>query len=141
MYSFFAFCLIGRQFVKPEKADELKVQVDLYIPVFTLLEFFFYAGWLKVRHLRIKNKDLNLRSKGQFTFCPKSHTKMHFFIITAHCGRGPNHTTQVMWHLLAPQCVMGNLFTSFAHEYSSCYCVNRVCSGRGIDHQPFWGGR
>ncbi|XP_036421302.1 bestrophin-4 [Colossoma macropomum] len=53
VYSFFAFCLIGRQFVKPERADEHKVHVDLYIPVFTLLEFFFYAGWLKVGELII----------------------------------------------------------------------------------------
>ncbi|KAK1786262.1 hypothetical protein P4O66_017963 [Electrophorus voltai] len=53
VYSFFAFCLIGRQFVKPEKADEYKVHVDLYIPIFTLLEFFFYAGWLKVGELII----------------------------------------------------------------------------------------
>lgn len=47
VYSFFTFCLIGRQFVKPEKDGE-KV-LDLYVPIFTLLEFFFYAGWLKVR--------------------------------------------------------------------------------------------
>ncbi|XP_066542453.1 bestrophin-4 [Hoplias malabaricus] len=53
VYSFFAFCLIGRQFVKPERADEHKVHVDLYVPVFTLLEFFFYAGWLKVGELII----------------------------------------------------------------------------------------
>ncbi|XP_058268861.1 bestrophin-4 isoform X4 [Hemibagrus wyckioides] len=53
VYSFFAFCLIGRQFVKPERADDLKVHVDLYIPVFTLLEFFFYVGWLKVGELII----------------------------------------------------------------------------------------
>ncbi|KAM9468603.1 bestrophin-4 [Clarias gariepinus] len=53
VYSFFAFCLIGRQFVRPEKADELRVHVDLYVPVFTLLEFFFYAGWLKVGELII----------------------------------------------------------------------------------------
>ncbi|GAA6083175.1 bestrophin-4 [Tachysurus ichikawai] len=53
VYSFFAFCLIGRQFVRPERADDLKVHVDLYVPVFTLLEFFFYVGWLKVGELII----------------------------------------------------------------------------------------
>ncbi|KAK7163068.1 hypothetical protein R3I93_007190 [Phoxinus phoxinus] len=51
VYSFFTFSLIGRQFVKPEKPEE-KV-VDLYVPIFTLLEFFFYAGWLKVGELII----------------------------------------------------------------------------------------
>ncbi|XP_060744493.1 bestrophin-4 [Tachysurus vachellii] len=53
VYSFFTFCLIGRQFVRPERADDLKVHVDLYVPVFTLLEFFFYVGWLKVGELII----------------------------------------------------------------------------------------
>ncbi|XP_067309818.1 bestrophin-4 [Pseudorasbora parva] len=52
VYSFFTFCLIGRQFVKPEKSEEEKF-LDLYIPIFTLLEFFFYAGWLKVGELII----------------------------------------------------------------------------------------
>ncbi|XP_056388412.1 bestrophin-4 [Hyla sarda] len=41
VYSFFASCLIGRQF---KKEDPL----DTYVPVFTLLQFFFYFGWLKV---------------------------------------------------------------------------------------------
>ncbi|KAI2667584.1 Bestrophin-4 [Labeo rohita] len=53
VYSFFTFCLIGRQFVKPEKPDEDKIHLDLYVPIFTLLEFFFYAGWLKVGELII----------------------------------------------------------------------------------------
>ncbi|XP_053543384.1 bestrophin-4 isoform X2 [Ictalurus punctatus] len=60
VYSFFAFCLIGRQFVRPEKADDLKVHVDLYVPVFTLLEFFFYAGWLKVSMLAVDDMHQNL---------------------------------------------------------------------------------
>ena len=47
VYSFFAFCLIGRQFLNPKKGygDH---KIDLYVPVFTLLQFFFYVGWLKV---------------------------------------------------------------------------------------------
>ncbi|XP_073782286.1 bestrophin-4 isoform X2 [Danio rerio] len=50
VYSFFTFSLIGRQFVKPASSEE---HLDLYIPIFTLLEFFFYAGWLKVGELII----------------------------------------------------------------------------------------
>ncbi|XP_075434315.1 bestrophin-2a-like [Ascaphus truei] len=47
VYSFFMACLIGRQFLDPAlgNADN---DLDFYIPIFTLLEFFFYAGWLKV---------------------------------------------------------------------------------------------
>ncbi|XP_028667077.1 bestrophin-4 [Erpetoichthys calabaricus] len=47
VYSFFAVCLIGRQFLDTTK-DYKDHKLDFYVPVFTLLQFFFYAGWLKV---------------------------------------------------------------------------------------------
>ncbi|XP_056149449.1 bestrophin-4 isoform X2 [Lampris incognitus] len=52
VYSFFGFCLIGRQFLNPEKGYKDHT-VDMYVPVFTLLQFFFYSGWLKVGELII----------------------------------------------------------------------------------------
>ncbi|XP_007943202.1 bestrophin-1 [Orycteropus afer afer] len=47
VYSFFVACLIGRQFLDPAKAYPGH-ELDLFVPVFTFLQFFFYAGWLKV---------------------------------------------------------------------------------------------
>ncbi|NXX21134.1 BEST4 protein, partial [Podargus strigoides] len=47
VYSFFAFCLIGRQFLEPLEPGQ-DVDLDMYVPLSTLLQFFFYAGWLKV---------------------------------------------------------------------------------------------
>ncbi|KAG8507600.1 Bestrophin-4 [Galemys pyrenaicus] len=61
VYSFFALSLVGRQFVEPQ-AGTAKPQeslpgqepapalgdLDMYVPLTTLLQFFFYAGWLKV---------------------------------------------------------------------------------------------
>ncbi|XP_008586791.1 PREDICTED: bestrophin-3 [Galeopterus variegatus] len=47
VYTFFFACLIGRQFLDPTKGYPGH-DLDLYIPIFTLLQFFFYAGWLKV---------------------------------------------------------------------------------------------
>ncbi|KAE8615577.1 hypothetical protein XENTR_v10008556 [Xenopus tropicalis] len=47
VYTFFFACIIGRQFLDPKQAYPGH-DLDLYIPVFTLLQFFFYAGWLKV---------------------------------------------------------------------------------------------
>ncbi|CAL8330053.1 unnamed protein product [Lota lota] len=47
VYSFFLVCLIGRQFLDPSQGYQGH-DLDLYIPIFTLLQFFFYAGWLKV---------------------------------------------------------------------------------------------
>ncbi|XP_061695552.1 bestrophin-4 [Syngnathoides biaculeatus] len=52
VYSFFAFCVISRQFLNPDKGYK-DHKLDLYVPVFTLLQFFFYAGWLKVGELII----------------------------------------------------------------------------------------
>uniref|UniRef100_A0A3Q2CUF6 Bestrophin homolog n=1 Tax=Cyprinodon variegatus TaxID=28743 RepID=A0A3Q2CUF6_CYPVA len=47
VYSFFLVCLIGRQFLDPSQGYPGH-DLDLYVPTFTLLQFFFYAGWLKV---------------------------------------------------------------------------------------------
>ncbi|XP_036072281.1 bestrophin-4 isoform X1 [Oryzias melastigma] len=52
VYSYFAFCVIGRQFLNPEKGYSGH-KLDMYVPVFTLLQFFFYTGWLKVGELII----------------------------------------------------------------------------------------
>ncbi|XP_027979181.1 bestrophin-4 [Eumetopias jubatus] len=62
VYSFFALSLVGRQFVEPEagrakpqeplepgqEAASTMGDLDMYVPLTTLLQFFFYAGWLKV---------------------------------------------------------------------------------------------
>ena len=48
VYSFFLVCLIGRQFLDPTQGYQGH-DLDLYVPIFTLLQFFFYAGWLKVQ--------------------------------------------------------------------------------------------
>ncbi|XP_009571613.1 PREDICTED: bestrophin-4-like, partial [Fulmarus glacialis] len=45
--SFFAFCLSGRQFLEPLEPGQ-EGDLDMYVPLSTLLQFFFYAGWLKV---------------------------------------------------------------------------------------------
>ncbi|KAM8908168.1 bestrophin-3-like isoform 2-T2 [Spinachia spinachia] len=47
VYTFFFACLIGRQFLDPAQGYHGH-DLDLYVPVFTLLQFFFYCGWLKV---------------------------------------------------------------------------------------------
>ena len=39
--------LMGRQFLNPEKKYPGH-EIDLVIPWFTFLQFFFYMGWLKV---------------------------------------------------------------------------------------------
>uniref|UniRef100_A0A0K0E4U6 Bestrophin homolog n=1 Tax=Strongyloides stercoralis TaxID=6248 RepID=A0A0K0E4U6_STRER len=45
VYGYFAFALIGRQFPSKNENGDL---IDLYVPIFTILQFLFYVGWLKV---------------------------------------------------------------------------------------------
>eukprot|EP00094_Tigriopus_californicus_P014137 TCALIF_13692-PA protein Name:"Similar to Best3 Bestrophin-3 (Mus musculus)" AED:0.06 eAED:0.06 QI:0/0.5/0.2/0.8/1/1/5/0/414 len=47
VYSFLLSTLMGRQFLDPTK-KYTGHEVDLVVPVFTFLQFFFYMGWLKV---------------------------------------------------------------------------------------------
>ncbi|XP_054721503.1 bestrophin-4-like [Uloborus diversus] len=47
IYTYFIATLMGRQYLNPEKGYPGH-EIDLYVPVFTLLQFFFYMGWLKV---------------------------------------------------------------------------------------------
>ncbi|KAG7320129.1 hypothetical protein KOW79_015982 [Hemibagrus wyckioides] len=47
VYTFFSACIIGRQFLDPTQGYQGH-DLDLYVPIFTLLQFFFYSGWLKV---------------------------------------------------------------------------------------------
>lgn len=44
MYTYFLTSVMGRQWVQNSSTST----IDLYFPVFTTLQFFFYMGWLKV---------------------------------------------------------------------------------------------
>ncbi|XP_076276343.1 bestrophin-4 isoform X3 [Lasioglossum baleicum] len=44
VYTYFLTSVMGRQWVQSSS----KSNIDLYFPVFTTLQFFFYMGWLKV---------------------------------------------------------------------------------------------
>ncbi|XP_054719624.1 bestrophin-2-like [Uloborus diversus] len=46
-YVYAAAMVIGRQYLDPLKGYP-RNDIDLYVPFFTLLQFFFYIGWLKV---------------------------------------------------------------------------------------------
>ncbi|XP_042890010.1 bestrophin-2-like isoform X2 [Penaeus japonicus] len=46
-YSYFGFAILGRQFLDTSQGYD-KHKIDFYIPIFTLLQFIFYVGWLKV---------------------------------------------------------------------------------------------
>ncbi|XP_070137441.1 bestrophin-2 isoform X4 [Drosophila bipectinata] len=50
VYSYFLTCCMGKQWTDGKMVGNTSTlnKVDLYFPVFTTLQFFFYMGWLKV---------------------------------------------------------------------------------------------
>uniref|UniRef100_A0A1I7WMX7 Bestrophin homolog n=1 Tax=Heterorhabditis bacteriophora TaxID=37862 RepID=A0A1I7WMX7_HETBA len=46
-YAFFFFTLFGRQCLIPD--IEARKEVDLILPIFTIVQFMFFVGWFKVR--------------------------------------------------------------------------------------------
>nr|CAD7438355.1 unnamed protein product [Timema bartmani] len=51
VYMYFLSALMGRQFVEDEHSTT--DYPDMYFPLFTVLQFFFYIGWLKVAEVLI----------------------------------------------------------------------------------------
>ncbi|XP_076052481.1 bestrophin-3-like isoform X2 [Oratosquilla oratoria] len=47
VYTFFLSSLFGRQFLDPKRGYK-EHKIDFYVPVFSVLQFLFYMGWLKV---------------------------------------------------------------------------------------------
>ena len=51
-YLFFVFTIIGRQKIEYHSSrmpsGRIPLDIDLYIPIYTVLQFFFYMGLLKV---------------------------------------------------------------------------------------------
>ena len=65
-YLFFIFTVIGRQKIEGMKKGEymrsgrMPLDIDLYIPIFTILQFFFYMGLLKVK--KTHSRDVRIYS-------------------------------------------------------------------------------
>lgn len=49
VYSYFVVALMGQQWIEDKKMANGQInRIDLHFPIFSLLQFFFYMGWLKV---------------------------------------------------------------------------------------------
>lgn len=46
-YSYFIVALVGRQYIDNEN-KKFQMELDKYLPLFTILQFFFFMGLLKV---------------------------------------------------------------------------------------------
>ncbi len=46
-YGYFAFCLLGRQYLDTTSKHK-SYEIDIYVPIFTIMQFVFFVGWFKV---------------------------------------------------------------------------------------------
>ncbi|XP_054274966.1 bestrophin-2 isoform X1 [Macrosteles quadrilineatus] len=53
VYSYFLANLLGKQFIITERSPTGNIEFDMYFPIFTVLQFVFYVGWLKVAEVLI----------------------------------------------------------------------------------------
>lgn len=51
--SFFIVALMGRQYLIHDRDTPNAKNIDLYIPIFSLLQFLFYVGWMKVAEVML----------------------------------------------------------------------------------------
>lgn len=55
-YSFFLAALVGRQYIDETTSlskKQFQMEIDTYVPLFTILQFFFYMGLLKVSNITL----------------------------------------------------------------------------------------
>ncbi|KAG7202965.1 hypothetical protein KM043_010102 [Ampulex compressa] len=86
-YSFFAVALVGRQYIEgAEKQFQLKI--DIYLPVFTVLQFFFFMGLLKVAEQLI-NPFGDDDEDFELNWLIDRHTKVSYLGVDALMNRCP----------------------------------------------------
>ncbi|KAK7105814.1 bestrophin homolog 17-like [Littorina saxatilis] len=95
VYSFFAACVLGRQFLDPAKGYP-DYQYDSYVPVFTLLQFTFYMGWLKVAEQMI-NPFGEDDDDYDINWLLDRHTAVAFALVDQCCGVHPPLVRDHFW--------------------------------------------
>lgn len=95
VYSFFLFSVIGEQFLDPSQgyADH---NIDIYVPIFTLLQFFFYIGWLKVAESLI-NPFGEDDHDFEFVALLKRHLEMSYLLADPQPNEMPTMVTDEYW--------------------------------------------
>ena len=80
MYSFFGLSLIGQQYLDTGQQYP-GYEEDWFVPGFTILQFLFYMGWLKVTSSLCKTfKNLI------YTFLEKLTKKIRLYMKIRTCG-------------------------------------------------------
>ncbi|XP_055866470.1 bestrophin-4-like isoform X2 [Biomphalaria glabrata] len=98
-YSYFAVALLGQQYLDPSQKHPGYTR-DFYFPGFTILQFLFYMGWLKVAEQMI-NPFGEDDDDYDINWLLDRHTAVAF-CLTDHCyGRHPALVRDQFWDDLA----------------------------------------
>ncbi|XP_042862668.1 bestrophin-2-like isoform X1 [Penaeus japonicus] len=115
VYSFFLFSVIGEQFLDPMHTEQI---VDLYVPVFTLLQFFFYIGWLKVAESLI-NPFGEDDHDFEFVALVKRHLEMSYLLADPQADEHPTMLQDEYWSSVEEKAEVANAGVYLAnHSFS-----------------------
>ncbi|KAK8740656.1 hypothetical protein OTU49_002635, partial [Cherax quadricarinatus] len=95
VYSFFLFSVLGEQFLDPAQNLPNNI-IDLYVPVFSLLQFFFYIGWLKVAESLI-NPFGEDDHDFEFVALIKRHLEMSYLLADSSPQEQPTMVQEAYW--------------------------------------------
>lgn len=101
VYTFFVSTLMGSQFLDPARGYENK-SMDIYIPIFTYLQFFFYMGWLKVAESLVNpfGEDDN---DFEINFLVDRNLQVSYLIVDEMHQEHPELIQDKYWEEVVPQ--------------------------------------
>ncbi|XP_015117983.1 bestrophin-4 isoform X1 [Diachasma alloeum] len=94
-YSFFVVALIGRQYIEGDKKP-FQMELDQYLPIFTILQFFFYMGLLKVAEQLI-NPFGDDDEDFELNWLIDRHTKVSYLGVDTLMNRCPPLVKDIYW--------------------------------------------
>ncbi|KAI1287100.1 Bestrophin-3 [Halotydeus destructor] len=99
-YTYFLATVMGRQYLDPSKGYS-NHDVDLYIPVFTIFEFFFFMGWLKVAEQLI-NPYGEDDDDFELNWCLDRNLVVSFWIVDDMYNKHPKLVKDMYWDDIEP---------------------------------------
>ncbi|XP_022238049.1 bestrophin-2-like isoform X2 [Limulus polyphemus] len=101
IYTYFLACVMGRQYLDLSKGYSGH-KIDLYVPIFTILQFFFYMGWLKVAESLI-NPFGDDDDDFELNWCLDRNLVVSTLIVDEMFQRHPLLVKDQYWDELEPQ--------------------------------------
>ncbi|KAF8770176.1 Bestrophin-3 like protein [Argiope bruennichi] len=100
-YTYSVGLMVGRQYLDPSRGDE-KHRVDFYIPILTLLQFFFYMGWLKVAE-QIVNPYGEDDDDFELNWCLDRNAQIVYLLVDHFHAKHPKLQKDMYWDEMLPQ--------------------------------------